>query len=177
MQIKNRQQMLTAVAIAAVVLFAGDKLVLSPLADAWSARAKRIKDLRQQVSDGKRLISREPILRQRWGEMQRSMLTNDTSVAEQKVWAAFDNWAQDSRIAVNSITPQWKHESDDYTTYDCRVEAAGNLGTVSRFIYDIEKDPMAFRLESLEMGARDKDGQQITLTLQVSGLMLTPQTK
>jgi hypothetical protein len=169
--------MLTAVAIAAVVLFAGDKLVISPLADAWSARAKHIKDLRQQVSDGKRLILRGPYLRQQWDGWRRNMLPTDMSVAEQKVWTAFDHWAEDSRIAVNSITPQWKHASDDYTTYDCRVEAAGTLNTVSRFIYDIERDPLAFRLESLELGAHDKDGQQITLTLQVSSLMLTPQTQ
>jgi hypothetical protein len=177
METKNRQQMLTFVAIAAVVLFAGGKLVLAPLTNAWNARAKRIKDLSQQVSDGKRLVLREQSLRQRWDEMRRNTLPKETSVAEQKVWAAFDNWAQDSRVAVNSITPQWKHDSDEYMTYDCRVEASGNLGTVSRFLYDIEKDPMAFKLDSLELGARDKDGQQITLTLQLSGLVLTPQTQ
>jgi Tfp pilus assembly protein PilO len=177
MEIKNRQQMLTVVAIAAVVLFAGDKLVIGPLTNAWNARAQRIKDLRQKVSDGKRLVLREQGLRQRWEDMRRNMLPKDTSAAEQKVWAAFDSWAQDSRIAVNSITPQWKHDSDDYMTYDCRVEASGNLGTVSHFLYDIEKDPTAFKLESLELGARDKDGQQITLTLQLSGLVLTPQTQ
>jgi hypothetical protein len=61
-------------------------------------------------------------------------------------------------------------------TLDCRVEASGDLGTLSRFVYDIEKDPMALKLESVELSTRDDTGQQLTLGLQISGLVLTPQT-
>ena len=39
MQIKNRQQLLTVLAVAAVALFAGDHLVWEPLTKAWSGRA------------------------------------------------------------------------------------------------------------------------------------------
>ncbi len=49
MQIKNRQQLLTVVAIAAVALFAGIQLVLSPLEKIWSTRATRIADLRKNI--------------------------------------------------------------------------------------------------------------------------------
>ena len=52
MQIKNRQQLLIIGAIAAIVLFAGDQLVLSPLTKAWSARATRIGELRKQITQG-----------------------------------------------------------------------------------------------------------------------------
>ncbi len=50
MQIKNRQQLLIIGAIAAVALFAGDRLVLSPLLKAWSVRATRIADLRKDIN-------------------------------------------------------------------------------------------------------------------------------
>ena len=53
-----------------------------------------------------------------------------------------------------------------------RVEASGNLATLSRFLYEIEKSPMALKLDSVEITARDKDGQQLALGLQVSGLVL-----
>jgi hypothetical protein len=57
-------------------------------------------------------------------------------------------------------------------TYECRVDAAGDLGKLSRFIYSVERDPMALKLELVELGARDKEGQQISLGLQLSGLVL-----
>jgi len=68
---------------------------------------------------GKMLVQREQSVRSRWEQMSRNALTNNTSAAEQKVFQAIDLWAQDSGVTVSSITPQWKHDSDDYTTYEC----------------------------------------------------------
>lgn len=177
MQIKNRQQMLGLLAIAAVALFVGDKLLVSPLTNAWKVRARRIADLRKQVTEGKLLLQREASIRSRWGQMRSNTLPNNTSAAEQQLFKAIDAWAQESRVAIAAITPQWKREEDDFMTYQCRVEAAGNLGALSRFLYNLEKDPMALKLDSVELAAHDKEGQQITLAVQINGLVLTPQTQ
>ncbi|MBI3849750.1 MAG: hypothetical protein HY298_05600 [Verrucomicrobia bacterium] len=175
MQIKNREQMLALVAIAAVALFAGDKVIRAPLTRLWKARAEQIVTLRKQVEEGRKLIlNRDVSLHSRWEQMRTNTLPNNTSLAEQQVLKAFDTWAQESRVSVTSISPQWKRNADDFMTLDCRVEASGNLATVSRFLYDIEKDAMALKLDSVEITARDKDGQQISLGLQISGLVLNP---
>ena len=177
MQIKNRQQLLIIGAIAAIALFAGDQLVLEPLSKAWTTRAKRISELRNKIADGKRLVQREQNIRSRWEQMSRNALTNNTSAAEQQVFKAIDLWAQNSGVAVSAITPQWKHDSDDYMTFECRVDAAGDLGKLSRFLYSVERDPMALKLELVELGARDKEGQQLSLGLQLSGLVLNTPTR
>jgi hypothetical protein len=36
---------------------------------------------------------------------------------------------------------------------------------------------MALKLDSIELSARDKEGQQLVLSLQISGLVLTLQTR
>jgi hypothetical protein len=176
-QTKNRQQMLVLVAIVAVALFAGDKLLVSPLTNAWGARSKRIADLRRQVTDGTQLLRRQESIRSRWQQIQRSTLPNNTSAAEQQLHQAIDAWGQESRVNIAATTPQWKRDADDYMTYQCRVEASGTLATLSRFLYDIEKDPMALKLDSVEIGAHDKEGQQLSLAVQINGLVLTPQTQ
>ena len=177
MQIKNRQQLLIIGAIATVALFAGDRLVLSPLLTAWSGRAKTISTLRQKISDAKALAQREPSIRRRWQQMCNNTLTNNTSAAEQQLGKAVDLWAQNSGVTISAITPQWKHDSDDYMTFEYRVDAAGYLGKLSRFLYSVERDPMALKLELVELGARDKEGQQLSLGLQLSGLVLTTQKR
>jgi Tfp pilus assembly protein PilO len=175
-QIKNRQQVLIIVAIAAIALFAGDHLVLSPLLNAWSARSTRIVELRKQITEGRMLVQREQSIRNRWQQMSRRTLPNNSSAAEQQVVQAIDRCAQNSGVAISAITPQWKHDSDDYTTYECRVDAAGDLDKLNHFLYSIEREPMALKLDLLELGARDKDGQQISLGLQLSGLVLNTTT-
>lgn len=175
MQIKNRQQFLIIAAVAAVALLAGDRLVLSPLMKAWSKRATCISELQKQITGGRLLLQREQSIRSRWQQMSDNALPANTSAAEQQVFKAIDLWAQDSGVTISAITPQWKHDSDDYMTFDCRVDAAGDLGKLSRFLYSVERDPMALKLESVELGARDKEGQQLSLGLQLSALVLTPQ--
>ncbi|MCX6923760.1 MAG: hypothetical protein NT154_11215, partial [Verrucomicrobia bacterium] len=100
---------------------------------------------------------------------------NNTSAAEQQVFKAIDQWAQSSGVAISAITPQWKHDSDDYITFECRVDATGDLSKLSRFLYSVERDPMALKLELVELGSRDKEGRVLSLGLQLSGLVLTSQ--
>jgi hypothetical protein len=175
MKISNRQQFLAIAAIATVVLLVGDKILFKRVTGWWNTRAGTIAGLRKQVTQGKLLLQREQGIRRRWDDMKRNTLPADTSVAEQRLLRAFDQWAQESRISITGITPQWRRESDDYMLLECRVDALGSLGTVSRFLYDIERDPLGLKLEGVQVTARDNDGQQIALGLQISGLVLNPQ--
>ena len=174
MPIKDRQKLLVVVAVVAVGLFAADTLVRAPLMAAWSARAARLTQLRNQVARGRMLMQRERGIRNHWEDMQHKALTNNTSAAEQQVVRAIDSWAQETGVTVNAITPQWKHDSDEYITYECRVDAAGDISRLSRFLYRAEREPLALKLEAVELNARDKDGQQLSLGLQLNGLVLNP---
>src|SRR6516162_2689695 len=170
MKIETRQQFLVVLTIAVAALFVGERLVYEPLANWWSARSQKITELRKQVTDGRLLLQRERGLRSRWDQMRTNTLSADTSLAEQQVLKAFDNWSLDSRVTITGITPQWNDDATNYVTVDWRVEAAGDLNALSRFLYDIEQGPMALRLESVNVSARDDTGQQFTLGLQINGL-------
>ncbi len=177
MKIENRQQFLLALTIGAVALYIGVNFICVPLSHAWSARSTQIKQLRAKVSEGKQLIRREPVIRSRWSEMNTNTLPANTSLAEQQVLKAFDNWSHDTGADISSIMPQWKNDSTNYVTLNCRVEASGNLDTLSRFIYDVEKGPAALKLDSVELSAHDPTGRQLTLGLQISGLALLQSSK
>jgi Tfp pilus assembly protein PilO len=173
MKVEERQKFLLILTIVVVALYAGNMLVFEPLAKLWSSRSENISALRKQVNDGKFMLLREASIRSQWDEMNAKTLPGDTSLAEQQVLKAFDNWSQDSGATVTGITPQWKNDATNYMTLNCRVEASGDLGTLSRFVYDIEQNTMALKLDSVEFSARDTGGQELTLGLQISGLGLT----
>ena len=177
MKIKNRQEFLVVLTIAAFALLVGVNFILEPLGGWWSARQAQIKELRTKVDDGSHLLKREAGIRSRWADMQANALPANTSLAEQKLLTAVDGWSRSSGAEVTSLMPQWKNESTNYLTLTCRVEMAGDLGALSKFIYDLEKGPLALRLDSLELTARDKEGQQMTLNTEINGLALTSQDK
>ncbi|MGD0745011.1 MAG: hypothetical protein ABSA45_07635 [Verrucomicrobiota bacterium] len=172
MKIENRQQFLIVLTAVAAALLIGNSLIYEPMAKWWSARSAQITTLRSRVKDGKMMIQREAAIRSRWSDMRANALPADTSLAAQQVIKAFDNWSRASGAEVTSIMPQWKYDSTNYMTYNCHVQASGTLGTLSQFLYQIEKGPMALKLDSMELSAHSDNGQQLMLDLQISGLAL-----
>lgn len=178
MQIKNRQQLLTILAGSAVALLLLDKAILPPLTSFWQDRSHQIKDLKEQVDNGERLLKNKNSIRGRWAAIQAASLTNNVSLAQQQLFRGIDHWTDSSGMTVNAITPQWKDSADSsYKTIECRVDATGSIDRVARFLYDLENDPMALKLQSIELTANDNTGQQLALGVQVSGLVLTPNQK
>ena len=174
MNIKNRQHLLAILAISAVAILAGDKFVLSPLIANWKERTERIADLKKSVNQGTLLVAREQSIRERWDGMRTNTLSSNVSVAENEVLRAFERWSQESRISITSIKPQPRRDADDYMTLEFRADAFGSLEALTRFLYDVEKDPLALKIEAVEISTRDNEGQQLSLALQVSGLILGP---
>lgn len=175
MKINNRRQLLTIAAIVGVGLLVADKLVFSPLVAGWKERSERIAELRKSVQQGELLMQRGEQIRNRWDAMRTNTLPDDVSLAENDILKAFERWSQDSRISMSSIKPQWKRTSEDYMTLECRADAFGSIQALSQFLYNVDKDPLALRVESVEITSRDENGQQLALTIQVSGLLLNPQ--
>ena len=177
MQTNPRQQLLTIVALAAVGLFVFDRFILSPVVKSLKDRTTRIAELRLNILKGAQILDREKTVRTRWKEMSTSTLASDNSEAEDQVFKAFDRWAQESRISISSIKPQWKHTSEDYLTLECRVDALGNLAALTRFLYNLERDALALKVDAVDITSRDNNGTQLALGLLVSGLVLTPKEK
>lgn len=177
MKPEERQKFLIVLTIAVAGLFVGERFVYEPLANWWQARSEKISQLRELVKNGKMLTQRAQGIRSHWEQMRTNTLPNNTSLAHQEVQEALNRWKRDSGVSINGLTPQWKNDTEEYMTLNCRVEASGDLGTLSRLLYEIEKDPTALKLDSVELSAHDNTGQQLQLGLQISGLVLTPSKK
>src|SRR5262249_12592622 len=126
------------------------------------------------VLDGNRLIERDAKIRERWSQIRTNTLSSEQSLAEAQMYAAFNRWTEGSRVTVSSVAPRWKFNADDYATFECHVEANGNLGALTRFLYEVEHDPLGIKVDLVELTAQDDRGSQLSLGLQVSGLELNP---
>jgi hypothetical protein len=175
MKIDNRQRLLAVLAIVIVAIFVADKMIFTPLTESWRERSAAIAELRKSIEKGNGLIQRETQTRARWNEVRKSTLPVNASQAEKELFAAFEKWSGESRVSVSSIRPQWKKgTTDDYSVLECRVDAAGSLPVLAKFLHSIESSPMAVRTESVEFTARDNNGEQIALGLLISAVRLAP---
>jgi len=173
----QRQRLLTIVTLAAVGLYLADLLVFSPLGRLWSARSARIQALQRQVAAGRALVQREAGLRGQWERLRTNALPAEASEAEQRLLRACDEWARASGAQIVDRMPQWKGDGPAYQMLRCRLEAAGSLASLTQFLQRMEEGPLAVKLDSLQLLSRDTAGRQLTLGLQVNGLVLNPLPK
>lgn len=176
MAIKNRKQILVIAAALGIVGLLGDRLVFSPMVRKWRERSQQIVDLSKQVTQGSAVLERDATIRDRWTSMRTNTLPENVSAAENQLIQGFERWSKVSRISISSIKPQWKRAADDYMTLECHADAFGTIQALNRFLYELEKDSLALRVEAVEISARDNDGLQLGLGLQVSGLQLSTST-
>lgn len=177
MKVQNRQQFLVILTVAVAALYVGVNFIATPLADWWSARQAQIKHLRDQVQEGSGMLRRAEVIRGHWADMRTNALPANMSDAEQQLLKTLERWSRDSGADITSIMPQWKVESTNYMTLNCRVESSGDLGSLTKFIYAIEQGPLAVRLDTVELSARDNTGQQMTLGVEINGLALNQNNK
>lgn len=169
---RNRQQLLGIAAIVVLGLLAADSLVFKPLQASWKSRTARIKSLRGSVDHGTRLLAGGKEDRADYEKLRTNSLSGELSVAQGQLLRAFDTWSQESGVSVSALRPQWKSGADDYALLECRADVSGSLANLTRFLYLVEKDKLAVKIDNVELSTRDTAAQQLNLGLQVSALQL-----
>ena len=175
MSMNPRQKLLATLAITAVGLFMADKILISPLTKAWKGRSERLLALEEKVKKGNDTLKREKTLTDRWEHMTANVLSTSKPEAESQMRRAFERWAQAGGVVVSSTRTQWRESEDDYKTLDCRADVSGDLTELTRFLLALEREPLAVKVDSLELQARDAEGTQLALVVQVNGLLINPE--
>lgn len=177
METKNREKLLLILTGGCLLLLILNWLVITPLIASWHRRADHIADLRKSLADGAMLIKRGDSIRETWNKMSTNSLSSTPTEAERQLFDAFDHWVRASGVTEGSFKPQLKDTDDNYSVMECRADVTGNLKTIMAFLTNLEKDPLGVRLQSLELTARDDNGQQLSLGLEMDGLLLPAPTQ
>ena len=171
--LQDRKTLLLVIAVASVGLLAMDRLIISPLATTWKERSRRIAELQTDIHRGRSLLERESVIRDRWAEMKATALPASEATAESQVLKGAHQWRTESAIRLTSIKPDWRDHEDGHRTLECRVTGIGSINTIARFLYRLETDPLALRVEQIEIARRGESTDKLTLNLHFSALRLT----
>ncbi len=172
MAANKRERLLLIGAIVVLLIFAGDRFLFSPILGPIKARNQRIAELKQMIENGKMLQGRKDAINERWAEMRQRSLPTDESAAENLVLNSVGTWARTSRLNVTDMKPRWVTEEDMPDKLEVRLSATGDLAAISRFLYEMEADPKALKLEDVAIQARDEKSTQLTLESRFTGLVL-----
>ncbi|MEW6237853.1 MAG: hypothetical protein AB1656_20900 [Candidatus Omnitrophota bacterium] len=171
MESKRRKKLLIMAMILCFSLLAADRLAVTPLQNLWKARSERIAELERSVNKGLLLVSREEAIKDSWRSMMEKDLSDALSDAQSQVLKSYDRWAEASQLSMTSLTPRWIEE-DDSIKLECRAAGIGGIGAIARFLYELECDPLALKVEEITISSKDENGQNLTFSVAFSGVRL-----
>jgi hypothetical protein len=174
MKADDRKALLWLAVYGLVGFWLLDHVVIEPFISAWGEQSDRIAALSKKVNRGDQLIARAQSTRSRWADMVRANLPADDSVAQDAAYKAVSRWAAESGITISSVafSSSWQTHDEGYETLECRIAANGDQGSLGKFIYKLEVDPMPVNLEECELSTRDTHGTQLGMTARFTFMRL-----
>jgi hypothetical protein len=169
----RREFILVAAAVLCVGGLLADKFVATPLFGLWTARSEAITVLQQNLDEGEILMEREELVRQRWTDMGERTLSSDISVAENRILTAVNRWSRSSLLDIATLKPRWSPRGEEFKTLEYRATGRGDLSAVTRFLFELEQDPIALRVEDVAIVTRDDRGRELTLDVRFTVLIST----
>ncbi len=180
----NRQSKLLILAVLVLAALAGDRLILTPQLKAWDERTERIAQLELDLVKGQTLLERREQLEERWEDFQSRALPIAQPSAEDLIFDSVEDWARDAGLDEVSIKPRpVKIEFEDvksfgeeevYPGLEFNASWTGSLDDIAYFLWLMESDPLALRVDEVEITPRDKSMSNITVNIRFDGLMIAP---
>ncbi|HRR31747.1 MAG TPA: hypothetical protein P5557_10620 [Candidatus Sumerlaeia bacterium] len=177
MGIRQRERILIIATLVCLGVFLGDRIILTPLARAWSRRSERIAELKKSVEKGALLLSRQAEVERRWKAIQDAGLPDDPSQVEERVLGRVQEWESQSSLALSSLKPRWRETDDESKKLEIRLTASGSLDSIARFLYEAEADALPVCIEDVGLTSRDRRGDTLDLNLKFSSLILKGKIK
>jgi len=177
METKNREKMLLIAVGVCVGLLVLNWVVITPLCEGWRARQDRINQLRTTIREGRATQASAKSIEDRWNSMYTNTLPPNPTLAESRLFKAFQSWATSSQVVLVGQRPQAKDSEDPaYSNEEWHADVTGSLPQIFAFLSSVESSPMGLKVDSIELASRDDRGTQLALGLTVSGLILNPPT-
>ncbi len=173
MTTKNREWILAITAGACIGIWVADSFIVTPLINLWKSRSERIAELRNQLTSGEMLIQRESAIRDRWNGMREHAFSAEVSEAEDRILKSANRWAQVSGLGLSSLKPRVTQESKEFKKAEFNASGQGNIESVARFLYELERDELPLKVEQVQISVRDKTGKDLALEVRYSGLLMT----
>lgn len=175
MEFNRREKRLVLIVALCVGALVADQFIATPLFGLWAERSGRIAELKESIAKGELLVDREETIKDRWAEMKARSLPDNESESESLVLNSISRWTAESGLKLSSVKPRWPRAADSHKTLQVQALGEGDLESITRFLYLIEQDASALRVENVEITARDEYGSRLFLKVDLDGLILTEQ--
>ena len=174
MKLSRREKIIGLVTLAAVGLFAGDRLLLSPLLQYRADLARRAQALEARVAESQQALQSHAAMQQRWRDMQTRGLATEAAQAEAQMLRSLNQWASQAGLSVQAITPEQVGSArsrlrarpgaqPESVEMVFRIAAIGNMRSISGFLTRLQNPPLPLRVKDVQITSRREAADDLSL--------------
>jgi len=177
MDLKRREKLFLIIAIAVVAALVVDRYILSPVLKRRSDMKDRREMLRGELEQALSTVQRWKILTPQWGQMTKDGLSEDPSVTEGVVLRYIKDFSLKNGVVIASIQPEHLPQETKVREIEFLLSGTGSMNSITGFIYDMETAAIPLKVKTMQLGAADETGSQMTIQLKMSSIYWEQKTE
>lgn len=176
MALTSRERTIMIVAIAAVLILASDRYVLTPLMQKRSENKQMTQSLQAELEQSLSTLNRRKQLQVRWEQMHKDGLSSQADRTESLVLRFLQESAREAGLLLTSLQPEHSEVKADFGHIEFFVSGSGDMRAVTRFLWNLETTPLPLKIKAFQLGAADDTASQMSLQLTLSSIYIIEQT-
>ena len=177
MVLSKRERMIFWITLVLMVMLVSDRFVINPGLEARDSVSEEKQRLRAEVSAMRRVLKGSTTRARQWQEMIENGLLDDPSAAQSSMLHALEEWSEQSRVRLTSVTPQRSTRDRELRDRGLRdivftIAGKGDMASIGEFVWLIEQTSKPVKITNLTLGSTNASGQDLTLSLKLSLLYL-----
>jgi hypothetical protein len=175
MNFSKREKIILLLVGLAVLVFAGDRYVLTPFMQQRDDLATQLATDAEKMRKAHQLFDANRNAVAKWNLMLTSGLKADASSAESQMLHSLQNWAQESGMHPPSVKPERSEQDKQFRKIVFRATGEGSMDSIAQFLYRIQTSTIPARVTDIQLAAKKENTDDLTVTIGVSTLFLAPE--
>jgi len=176
MKLSKREQTIALVTIVAVLLGLGYWYIFIPYQDARTALRKDNAETMMEVTKARHLFDDQKAAIRKWKQMTDLGLGTDASAADSTILHSILDFAQNAGLNL-SIKPDRVDQEKQFKKISYRATGNGSLAAITNFLWQVRNSPSPARVTDLTITNRKEGSDELTLTVDISTLVLVADAK
>lgn len=170
----QREKMIALVLLAVLGLLVVDQYLFTPYLDQRAKVQNELDLATQKQQNAQRLLENRIRVNRAWNDLLAGGLKTDPAAAESQTLHAMRDWAQSSRVDLQSLKPDRIGRTGDFQ--QIRIQATGNATTAAfaNLLSQIETATIPVKVNELRLTSRKEGNDDLAFAMSVSTIVFSP---
>jgi hypothetical protein len=169
-----REKIIAATLGGVILLFAADRYALSPYLEERSRVSNESDVAVTRLESAERLLTNRRKVEQAWRDLQDAGLRSDPAASESIALHSIGDWAQRSRLALQTLKTDRAIRSGDFQQIRLQVSGTGATAGLAEFLNTLETSKLPLRINEFRVNSRKEGTEDLAFNMTVSTLAYSP---